>query len=86
MKRFFGKKQVMLATLAVALGMAVYLNYYFAQHDPGPDKSAGGTPAASTTTSTTGGHLGDSQYVSASTTPQEETTPTEAEGKEGERP
>lgn len=86
MKRFFGKKQVMLATLAVALGMAVYLNYYFAQHDTGPDKSTGETPAASSTASTTGGHLGDSQYVSASTTPQEETTPTEAESKEGELP
>lgn len=31
MKKFFGKKQVILGTLAVALGAAVYLNYYFAQ-------------------------------------------------------
>ncbi len=86
MKRFFGKKQVMLATLAVALGLAVYLNYYFAQHDPGPDKSTGGAPASSTTTTTTGGHLGDSQYVSASTTPRADTQPTEADGAEGELP
>ncbi len=31
MKKFFGKKQVLLGTLAVALGVAVYLNYYFAK-------------------------------------------------------
>ncbi len=31
MKKFLGKKQVLLGTLAVALGVAVYLNYYFAQ-------------------------------------------------------
>ena len=31
MKKFFGKKQLLLGTLVVALGMAVYLNYYFAQ-------------------------------------------------------
>lgn len=30
MKKFFGKKQLLLGTLIVALGMAVYLNYYFA--------------------------------------------------------
>ncbi len=31
MKKFLGKKHVLLGTLAVALGVAVYLNYYFAQ-------------------------------------------------------
>lgn len=30
MGKFFGKKQVLLGTLVVALGVAVYLNYYFA--------------------------------------------------------
>lgn len=35
MKKFFGKKQVLLGTLVVALGMAVYLNYYFAQSPSG---------------------------------------------------
>lgn len=32
MAKFFGKKQVLLGTLVVALGVAVYLNYYFAQN------------------------------------------------------
>ncbi len=35
MKKFFGKKQLLLGTLVVALGMAVYLNYYFAQSPSG---------------------------------------------------
>ena len=35
MKKLFGKKQVLLGTLVVALGMAVYLNYYFAQSPSG---------------------------------------------------
>lgn len=69
MKHFFGKKQVMLATLAVALGLAVYLNYYFAQQEIEPEKSAG-TSTVSKTTGTTGGNLGDSQYVSGTTTVQ----------------
>ena len=30
MRKFFGKKQVVLGTLIVALGVAVYLNYYLA--------------------------------------------------------
>ena len=30
MAKFFGKKQAILGTLVVALGVAVYLNYYFA--------------------------------------------------------
>ncbi len=35
MKKFFGKKQLLLGTLVVALGMAVYLNYYLAQSPTG---------------------------------------------------
>ncbi len=35
MKKLFGKKQLVLGTLIVALGMAVYLNYYFAQSPSG---------------------------------------------------
>lgn len=65
MKRFFGKKQVLLATLAVALGVAVYLNYYFAKQETPPintDKSS------TATTSATGGNLGDSRYVNGATT------------------
>jgi len=70
MKRFFGKKQVLVATLAVALGLAVYLNYYLAQNELKSDTATGGN----NTTTTTGGHLGDSQYVSGTTTvPAEQT-------------
>ncbi len=35
MKKLFGKKQLVLGTLIVALGMAVYLNYYFAKSPSG---------------------------------------------------
>jgi hypothetical protein len=35
MKKWFGKKQLLVGTLVVALGMAVYLNYYFAQSPSG---------------------------------------------------
>ncbi len=35
MKKFFGKKQLLLGTLVLALGMAVYLNYYFADSSSG---------------------------------------------------
>ncbi len=70
MKRFFGKKQVLVATLAVALGLAVYLNYYLAQNDLKSDTAGDGK----NTTVTTGGHLGDSQYVNGTTTvPAEQT-------------
>jgi len=58
------------ATLAVALGLAVYLNYYLAQNELKSDTATGGN----NTTTTTGGHLGDSQYVSGTTTvPAEQT-------------
>lgn len=34
MSGIFGKKQVLLAVLVVALGVAVYLNYYFSGTEP----------------------------------------------------
>ena len=37
MKRFFGKKTVLLSALVLALGVAVYLNYYFSSGIPGTD-------------------------------------------------
>ena len=52
MKRFFGKKQVLLSTLVVALGLAVYLNYYF----------AAGVPSTETA-GKDDGNLGDAQFV-----------------------
>ena len=59
MSSFFGKKQVLLATLIVALGLAVYLNYYFSTKEPGI-LDANGTPSSSQS------NLGDAQYVNGS--------------------
>lgn len=75
MKKFFGKKQVMIATLAVALGLAVYLNYYFAQQEL-PIQENNSTRA----TQHTGENLGDSQYVNGTTaaTGDGQTDPTQA--------
>ena len=55
MSGIFGKKQVLLATLIVALGLAVYLNYYFANKAP--------TVPTGTGTSSSDKNLGDAQYV-----------------------
>lgn len=55
MSGFFGKKQVMLGFLVVALGLAVYLNYYFSTQNPLTAEVDGST---STTK-----NLGDAQYV-----------------------
>ncbi len=60
MNGFFGKKQVLLATLVVALGLAVYLNYYFANQVPDVSANAG--------TSDTDKNLGDAQYVNNGST------------------
>lgn len=57
MKRFFGKKQVLLSALVVALGLAVYLNYYFASGIPGTDTA----PKDDDT-------LGDAQFVGSQVT------------------
>ncbi len=67
MKRFFGKKQVLIATLAVALGLAVYLNYYLAQTEL--KSNVAGQSSDETVGTTTGGNLGDSQYVNSTTVP-----------------
>ena len=65
MSGIFGKKQILLAVLVVALGVAVYLNYYFSAQNP-PVADAG----ASTSTSDSK-NLGDAQYVNngSTTTP-----------------
>ncbi len=67
MKKFLGKKQVLIAALTLALGLAVYLNYYFASENPSVaagGKSSGDTAASTTTTR---GNLGDSQFVNGPT-------------------
>ena len=58
MTRIFGKKQVLLATLIVALGVAVYLNYYFYSQQP-PTTDVNGRP----TSSTSSRNMGDAQFV-----------------------
>ena len=58
MSNIFGKKQVLLATLIVALGVAVYLNYYFSNQSPVIDTGA--------SVSDTSKNMGDAQYVGAS--------------------
>lgn len=58
MSGIFGKKQVLLATLILALGVAVYLNYYFSVQQPSV-VGTGGKPS----TSTTGKNYGDAQFV-----------------------
>ena len=50
MKKFFQKKQWMTVSLVAALGVAVYLNYYFTQET---SLSATGSPDVSDTTSAT---------------------------------
>ncbi len=64
MSKWVGKKQILMAVLVVALGVAVYLNYYFASANPittGPDAQTG----------TTDKNLGDSQFVNAGTDTQD---------------
>lgn len=73
MKTSFGKKQILLAVMVVALGVAVYLNYYFSvQSPPITDTDA----AASIS-----GNLGDAQYVNAesATTVDDQSAETAAE-------
>lgn len=55
MKSILGKKQVLLAALVVALGVAVYLNYYLTANSP----KAVGANASSTSSK----NLGDAKYV-----------------------
>jgi stage III sporulation protein AH len=54
MSGIFGKKQIMLAVLVLALGVAVYLNYYFSTRNPI-------TTDASAITSSK--NLGDAKFV-----------------------
>ena len=63
MSGIFGKKQVLLAVLVVALGVAVYLNYYFSAQNP-PVADANAATSSSK-------NLGDAQYVNngSTTTP-----------------
>ncbi len=73
MNRILGKKQVMLAILVVALGVAVYLNYYFTVDSSLPTD-------ASTSSS---GNFGDAHFVD---NPSTVTKPDKAGEKEAANP
>lgn len=68
MSKFIKKKQIVLAVLVVALGAAVYLNYYFSLQSPGVE----GTSSSDTSSK----NLGDAQYVNnpSAVTPSDDTT------------
>ncbi len=68
--KWFGKKQMILALMVAALGLAVYLNYYMAANTPLTTAVTDGQ-----TTPTTAGDdrpLGESQFVSTPTSSQTE--------------
>lgn len=73
MSGIFGKKQAVLAVLVAALGVAVYLNYYFSSQQPG-------VVDADTKVTDSTKNLGDAQYVGNSST----ISPEEATGSSGE--
>lgn len=61
MKTMFGKRQVLIATLVVALGLAIYLNFQF--NKAGEDFTATGTLSSSSSETY---NYGDAAYVNAS--------------------
>lgn len=70
MSSIFGKKQVMLAVLVVALGVAVYLNYYFSSQNPL-------TKNTNTSNSSKSDNLGDAKFVDNPSTVTTSTSGTE---------
>lgn len=71
MKKFFAKKQLMMVALVAALGVAVYLNYYFTNE---PVLSTGAD--TSVPSSSDDGALGDAYFVNGAVNdvPKEETS------------
>lgn len=65
MGKLFGKRQMMLGVLVLALGLAVYLNYSFASSSSSNIAASAGV--GGTTTTGKGDHLGDAQYVGNTT-------------------
>lgn len=63
MKSPFGKRQILMAVLVIALGAAVYLNYFFSD----TAVPTGNTGNTTQTTGTTNRNLGDSVFVSGTT-------------------
>ncbi len=75
MKKFFAKKQWMMVALVAALGVAVYLNYYFTNE---PTLSAG---ADTSSPSSDDGALGDAYFVNGvvGDVPKDETSADETQ-------
>lgn len=70
----FGKKQAVLAVLIAALGVAVYLNYYFSVQQPEVLEAGAETSSTSSETESSK-NLGDAQYVNNPSTTPSETEP-----------
>ncbi len=70
MKKFFAKKQLMMFALVAALGVAVYLNYYFT-NEPLLSTGTDSTPSSDSA-------LGDASFVNGtvSNVPKDETSST----------
>ena len=64
MKSPFGKRQILMAVLVIALGAAVYLNYFFSDTAVPTGNTGDKTQTTGTTTSR---NLGDSVFVSGTT-------------------
>lgn len=68
--KWFGKKQMILALMVAALGLAVYLNYYMAANTPLTTSATEGE--STSTTAENDKALGESQFVSTPTSAQTE--------------
>lgn len=80
MKKFFQKKQWMMVSLVAALGVAVYLNYYFTQE---PALGTGGTDTSAPVSDSDDG-LGDATLVGTTVSGVEE--PSEGEPTDTAKP
>jgi stage III sporulation protein AH len=63
MKNLLKKRQLVLATLVLALGAAVFVNWYYSRPGMAVDASTQAPAAAATGSQQPEEHLGDSQYV-----------------------
>lgn len=64
------KRQIVTATLVLALGSAVFINWYYTR----PESELANAGTSIEAVENTGGNLGDAQYVNATTTAGDNTT------------
>lgn len=64
------KKQLLTATLVLALGAAVFVNWYYTRQ---PEISSVNSPSAEASENKAAGNLGDAQFVSGTIAPTEKT-------------